>query len=69
MIYINDLEYIVVVQIYPYHETKKKIEIIKWFYFNAFKIGFLKLLVGWVECSPMVRETGFQSQVASNQRL
>ena len=26
-------------------------------------------LAGWVECSPMVRETWVQSQVASYQRL
>ena len=30
---------------------------------------YLMLLAKWVECSPMVRETGVQSQVESYQRL
>ena len=36
---------------------------------NIINKVFFKSLVHWVECSPMVRETWVQSQVASYQRL
>ena len=37
---------------------------------NHYQLTFvLDIIAEWVECSPMVRETGVQSQVESYQRL
>ena len=36
---------------------------------NFFYTTTIKIKKGWVECSPMIRETGVQSQVESYQRL
>ena len=37
--------------------------------YSEVSVWFIHFLAEWVECSPMVGETGVQSQVASYQRL